>query len=370
MKDRVYVCHTFYHVYIAAVKELNKPQSERGKATLVLSTMSNDFGDLKERAEKTRLFEAVYMFDEKEDISSEEVMKYHEDKGNLILNLLQRIKYTKMLGKLQEQYVPVDFKDFKDVYVFCDSDPIGYYLTYKKIRYHALEDGLNCIMIDDRARVSNAGHFELKAKLAAMGLIFIENGYAKYCIDMEVNNIECLPFKVDKYIEVPREKLIAGVAKEDKMTLLSIFIDNSEELVAQINEADKSKQNIMILSEPLCDLETRKRIFSDIAKDYCKGANIFIKPHPRDELDYENLIPGSIVIKGRFPMEVMNDIPGIHMDKLITIFTMTDAIHFADEFVRLGEDFMDNYEDPAIHRPHDLICPEHFKNLGLQGNTK
>lgn len=36
----------------------------------------------------------------------------------------------------------VDFKKYQDIYVFCDSDPIGYYLNYKKIHYHAVEDGL------------------------------------------------------------------------------------------------------------------------------------------------------------------------------------------------------------------------------------
>ena len=49
-KERIYVCHTFYHVYIAILKECNFPLERRGGATLVLSKMSNDFGNLKERA--------------------------------------------------------------------------------------------------------------------------------------------------------------------------------------------------------------------------------------------------------------------------------------------------------------------------------
>ena len=94
MKDRIYVCHTYYHVYVACLKELNLEQEKRGNATLVMSTMSNDFGDLKERALGCGLFEAVYMFEEKEDINFPEIMKYHVDRGNLFLNLLARIRYT------------------------------------------------------------------------------------------------------------------------------------------------------------------------------------------------------------------------------------------------------------------------------------
>ena len=67
MKDRIYVCHTYYHVYVACLKELNLERGKRGNATLVMSTMSNDFGDLQERADVCGLFAAVYMFDEKED---------------------------------------------------------------------------------------------------------------------------------------------------------------------------------------------------------------------------------------------------------------------------------------------------------------
>ena len=46
MRARIYVCHTFYHVYVACLKELNLPKEERGKADLILSTMSCDFGNL------------------------------------------------------------------------------------------------------------------------------------------------------------------------------------------------------------------------------------------------------------------------------------------------------------------------------------
>ena len=118
-----------------------------------------------------------------------ELKKYHTDKGNIVLNMLNRIVYTKKLGKLQEPYVPVDFKQYKDIYVYCDSDPIGYYLNQNKIYYHAMEDGLNCLKNFDTARYDNRGHFELKAWMASKNLIFIQNGYSKYCIDMEVNNI-------------------------------------------------------------------------------------------------------------------------------------------------------------------------------------
>ena len=58
MKERIYVCHTYYHVYVTFLKELKLGPEQRGKATLLLSKMSICFENLKERVESTGLFDA------------------------------------------------------------------------------------------------------------------------------------------------------------------------------------------------------------------------------------------------------------------------------------------------------------------------
>ncbi len=357
MKDRIYVCHTYYHVYVACLKELNLPEKDRGNASLVLSTMSNDFGDLKSRAEACGLFEAVYMFEEKEDVNFPEVMKYHADRENLLLNMLARMKYTKLLGKMQQPYVPVDFKQYKDIYVFCDSDPIGYYLSYKKIRYHALEDGLDCISTYDTARYDNRGHFKLKAFLASLNLIFIQNGWAKYCVDMEVNDLSVLPYPCPKYIEKPRKELTEALDRKGKDILVNLFIADMEEIQKKLERGGKNK--ILLLTEPLCALDVRERIFRDCIEQYGRidgeESVVLIKPHPRDVLDYRKVFPENIVLDGKFPMEVLNYIPDLRFRRVISVFTVVHAIRFAEEIVYLGEDFMDRYEAPEMHRQNELI---------------
>ncbi len=357
MKDRIYVCHTYYHVYVACLKELNLPKKERGKATLVLSVMSNDFGCLQDRARRCGLFEEVHMFDEQEDVNFPEVMKYHTDRGNLLLNMLARIKYTKLLGKMQQAYVPVDFKEYKDVFVFCDSDPIGYYLSYKKIPYHALEDGLDCISTYDTARYDNRGHFKLKAFLASLNLIFIQNGWAKYCLDMEVNDLSALPYPCPKYVEKPRRELTEGLGEAEKETLVRLFIENMDEIQKKLDMGGKNK--VLLLTEPLCGLDVRERIFRDCIEQYGKldgeESVVLIKPHPRDALDYRKAFPEYIVLDGRFPMEVLNYIKGLRFRRVISVFTVVHAIQFAEEIVYLGEDFMDQYEPPEMHRQNEMI---------------
>ena len=94
MRERIYVCHTYYHVYVTYLKELNLPADKRGGADLLLSKMSIDFEHLKERVEATGLFGRVLEYDEKRDDAFPELARYKEDKGNIVFNMFYRMLYT------------------------------------------------------------------------------------------------------------------------------------------------------------------------------------------------------------------------------------------------------------------------------------
>lgn len=412
-KERIYVCHTFYHVYVACLKELNLPEEQQGGATLVLSKMSNDFGNLDVRARESGIFGEVLWFDEKPFTYFKELEPLKEDTGSLVKNMRNRIRFSRRFGELEAPFVPVDFRTYKDIYVFCDSDPIGYYLNWKKIRYHAVEDGLDCLRYYDTARYDNRGHFGFKAWMAARGFIFIQNGYSRYCIDMEVNDISVLDHPIEKMVEVPREQLVQGLDADSREKLIRLFIANRKELEQALLQAKKDGRfSALILTEPLCkDLEMRKKLFRDLIAEYgekdktasgCRSAEdrasdsrsagnggsgrndgepqtgnentgnvclagtgkagtaenaaesvIVIKPHPRDILDYHELFPQYIVLDAKFPMEILNFVGAnldFAFDRVVTVYTVPSSIHCAKEKVYLGSAFMDRYEDPADHQ--------------------
>lgn len=350
LMKRVYVCHTFYHEYVAFLKELNLGSSHYKEADLILSTMSNDFSGMKERVEATGIFANVYYFDEKEDVTSKEVMACHEDRGNIVMNMLSRIRYTRLLGKLQEPYVPVDFSKYDDVYVFCDSDPIAYYLCYKKIRYHAIEDGFNSGKTDNQAMLANLGAWKLKKFMASLGLIFIECGYSRYCIDYEVNDISVNYNPPKNIVECSFDDMCDRLSLSDHEILAQVFLPDAKEMKKLLQDTEDTRPYVMILTEPLCDLDTRKRMFGSLIDEYSADYKVIVKPHPRDVLDYVKEFPDTVVIRGKFPMEVFNDIEGFRVQKLVSVITQVECARFADEFVYLGMDFLDKYEEPAVHR--------------------
>lgn len=360
MKERIYICHTYYHVYVTFLKELNRPRQQRGQATLVLSSLSINFENLKSRVEATGLFEAVVEFDEKRDTAFPELAKYRENTGNLVKNLINRVKFTRKFARVLAPSIPVNLREYGDIYVYCDSDPIGYYLNVYKIPYHALEDGLNCLKNYDAARYDNRGHFGLKAFLSERcNLIFIQNGYGKYCMDMEVNDISVLKYSCRKYIEQPRQELVDGLTQEDKEIILRAFVRDMETLKAQLSDGEAEsapkQDKILILTDPLCSLEVREQIFRDIIAMYEPEGKIFLKPHPRDELDYRTLFAEYPQFDATVPMEMLNFFPGIRFKKVVAVLTEVGAIHYADETVRLGADFMDKYEAPLVHRQNEQI---------------
>ncbi len=349
-KGRIYVCHTFYHVYISFLKEFARPAEEKGNATMVLSLMSNDFGDIKDRIPQSGYFKECFEFDEKRDTEFPELAKYRKDRGNIIANMIPRIVFTSKFAKLQEKYVPVEFREYDEIYVYCDSDPIGIYLNKHHIKYHAVEDGLNYLASFINAKHDNKGHFGIKKFLSMnLNLIFIQDGYSKYCIDMEVNDLSVVKDDFYKYVEVPRAKLVEKLTEEQKETLVRVFVKEIDKIREGIANLGGKDNNIIILTEPLCTLDVREQLFRDLYEEYSKEGMVFFKVHPRDELDYDKYFPEVFKFDKKVPMEILNLFPGLHFKKVVSVFTQLGSVNFADEKVYLGKKFMDKYEDPSVH---------------------
>ena len=180
----------------------------------------------------------------------------------------------------------------------------------------------------------------------------IQNGYAKYCLDMEVNDIS-LNTPGPQYVEINRQTLVNQLTEEGKDIILRAFIRDFERIREQVKES-VGKDKILILTEPLCDLKTREQIFRDIIEMYEKEGEIYIKPHPRDELDYATLFAEYTQFDATVPMELLNFFKEFRVKKAISVFTEVEALKFADETVWLGPDFMDKYEDPALHKQNEI----------------
>ena len=219
-KSRIYVCHTFYHVYVSILKEMKLMRetapAEYRKADIALSSISTDFEKLGERIERSGIFGEVYALDEKREEFFPQLAKYRKNYGNILRHMVNRIIFTKMIAKCEEPYMAqIDFKAYEDIYVFCDSDPIGYYLNYKHIYYHAVEDGLDCLRSQDDAYADNYGHIKLKLLFSRLNLIFITNGWGS--AEKAVGAVAYLGAEKAYYKSIYRGRgLPDGAAKDER----------------------------------------------------------------------------------------------------------------------------------------------------------
>ena len=105
------------------------------------------------------------------------------------------------------------------------------------------------------------------------------------------------------------------------------FMEDLDTLMTQLTTGVHHEHKVLVLTEPLCELPVREQIFRDIVAKYGKDAQVILKPHPRDVLDYHKLFPDDIVLDGKFPMEILNFIEGLEFDQVVSVYTVPDSIH-------------------------------------------
>lgn len=361
MKKRIYVCHTYYHVFISILKEFKL--GEGSGATMVLSYLCTEFDGLKERLMATGIFDEVIEFYEKPFEYFPELLELKKNRGNIVSNMFQRIKFTKKFADCLEPFVPVNFKEYEDIYVFCDADPIGNYLNQRKTYYHCVEDGLDYLSYFIEAEVDNRSFYWLKKFMSMkLNLIFIRDGYSKYCIDMEVNNISVLNDSFYKYKEVPRAQLMENLTKEQKEKMIQAFVPDPKRLIGVMAAADEGQKTTLLLTEPLCSFEVRERMFKDLWEEYSADSMCFIKPHPLDTFDYSTIFPKEQIFERKVPMEVFRYFDETKFSRVVGVLTPLVACDFAEEKIALEFDWLDKYEDPAVHRKGEGKAKEECAN--------
>lgn len=341
--NRIYICHTYYHVYVSLLKELNNSDNKSYKVDIVLSKVSTNFKNLKDKLINSGIFNNVFEMNEKNPIEllGEEIDSYLSD--NLVVKLVNNIKYAKTIAKRLSKYVNIDFSNYDEIFVYCDSDPIGYYLNYKKIKYCAVEDGLDSLKYSYQ---SKQRFFGVKKVLASLGLIFMPNGFSKYAVAVEVNDKTKGFTPKKKTVELSRKTLVDNLKDRDKKLIYDIFMG---EYKIRSNKTINDKTVLLIVQAfypgILDSIDKQVRLYRDLINEYCKGFIVYIKPHPLDRFEYDRYFNDCIILEKYFPLEALNFSDSLHFNRALTVCsTSIDAINFVDEKIIVGMDFLEKYK--------------------------
>ena len=122
--------------------------------------------------------------------------------------------------------------------------------------------------------------------------------------------------RYNKFKEVPRKELFENISEERKQLILRVF--DVEEL------SEVAEKSVLILTQPLSidslmDSDDKQYgFYKRICDKYLsEGYEVYLKPHPRDTVTYEN-INGVKLIAQTVPMELIEMVSDVKFERIIT----------------------------------------------------
>ncbi|PKC52200.1 LST-domain-containing protein [Rhizophagus irregularis] len=201
---------------------------------------------------------------------------------------------------------------YYEINIYNDWTYMGYFLRSNKIYYNLLEDAKDSFkVLDNYVKIDYKKSLLHKILGFAFETLYF-HGKSKYAKVVEVN---------DDLVE----------------------------------ELGINKDSALILSQPLfqdamVDTEDiQERVYRDIIDIYCKGLEVYIKPHPRDTFNYEKVFNDVKVINKNLPIEILDFNPYINFNKAITISSSSiNGIDIVDEKIYLGFDWLKRYVNDSL----------------------
>lgn len=191
--------------------------------------------------------------------------------------------------------------DFEKIYLACAHHSFGVYVAQKNIPYIFVEDGVGAL---SRPEVLHTVEKErvVKDQLSMeYGLYDGSSPNAVSCIYNKYHQVE--GFVHDKrYIHFDVYEQLSALSEKDRSYLLKIF--------TKLSSIPCDKHSVLLLTEHFANLQIfswdEQILLYQLLVDYFfSDYSLVFKPHPDDLMYYEELFPGSYIIKDRFPAEIL-----------------------------------------------------------------
>lgn len=328
MKKNLYICYSYYHLFIAIIKCIRSKESN----DLVIADELNinriiQNNRLIEKIRESKIFNQIFFFDYSLKQFDNQKSSFKSLKNYLLI--LSASKNSK-----------INYNEYDEIYVFNDEGLIGRVINHKKVYYNLIEDGTDCIK-------KNLEHFKQKNSLKnilkskVFGVTFLAQ--SKYIKSIEVNDKSGIDFRSNILIEVSKLELINSLTTQEKKRVFDIFL----------NDFDISKyQNCSLLvTQPFLqdgvftDEKDQIQMYKKIIDEQFGNNKFIIKTHPRESVNYSNYFKNCIVISEPFPIEILNFQEEIRFDKVVTITsTSINLISNANEKIFLGWQWLEDYK--------------------------
>ncbi len=289
---KLYVVSTYYHALISCVKQLLSSD----KSDIICTSYIPDGKTLSEKIKKSGIFDKTYYIDKIKEYNSPNKLDYI-------------FFYHKKNAETIERQFKVDLSIYSEINIFHDNTWFAHYLKDKKIDYRLIEDALDSfknISKSNFAFMLNGSRIKYAIK-SFFRIGYVYCGCDKHTVEVEVNDkkeLEIVLFAKDKIVEIPRKTMFNLLSSEQIAILRNIFLkeitlsglDNAVLILTRPYTVDKTMQT---------EREQLDYYRNIIHNNLDNDELIYIKPHPRDEINYFDAFPEAIILDKNMPVEIL-----------------------------------------------------------------
>jgi hypothetical protein len=325
--NQVYVCGTYFHVYISILKIISAGD-EKVKKLIVINDRTPGIERIFKPLIENGFFDFVVPVPFVEINKKINKSKFFARVINRNKNVIEFVEANSDISAYDSFIKSAEINLFSNLGL----SPAYFILRYKNNFIRMLEDG-------EGNYISRIGHFQAFKRKYLLNTV-IGEGLDNVIREIEVQFPEKLSkrlLKKGKKLEL--KKMEQSLSAENLDKILSIFMGG-------VNVQVSGKKKLLLITQPLSEdshmTEIQKlKLYNEILKPYATEYDLFVKAHPRELTDYEGKLNyGFTMIPRGFPLEMFDLLKGIHFEIGITVSSSSlSNIKCVDKKILLGRTY-------------------------------
>lgn len=322
---RIFVCENPYVLYKVLVKNITNKEDEND---ILISDNFPDLMRIHQALKETKIFKEVMSFHYEPNTKYNSMVVKRSDNAFVQLWLfLQRYwgntfhqKKLKAVKELQR----IDFSQYDQIFVSdFDVSIVNGYLAENKFEYTLMEHAKYVFRRDNVGLVYNTVTY-MAHMLEKVGLITGIRIATKYCRCVEVSKNKdlgrCLGLK--EIVEWDVDEQIKKISAQEKNQIFMIYANAYDIYIEKERQANLLLTNPLFLDGLVNSWEEQRKVYQWIIENnFEKESVIYIKPHPRDMMDYAHEFKNVEVIDKGVSAEVLQLSSELRFRKVLTFYS-------------------------------------------------
>lgn len=227
-----------------------------------------------------------------------------------------------------EKLVTHNIEDFSKVYVAGAHFYFSLYLICKNVQFSFFEDAAGMLSKSDKLYSNLKVNFPINAEIAKTnGLFDGRNKLVREIFLFKKAQAEKIRYCCCKNFDVIKtmKKLKKGARKSCIHFFISVDIPVKKRSTVLLTE-HFSNLGIMTAQEQL-------EVYANLKERLLFKGDLIIKPHPDDNTDYSSIFPDALVLKEKFPSELL---PFIFSSKPSSVVTISSTgVHLLRKYFKV-----------------------------------